>query len=81
MEFKFPKNEPLFTYEETELGILIALEKSELTKINQYRKNKGEKVPNTVTGYPFVHSDEQNSLKIDFEQKQEYLIDNLKKFN
>lgn len=81
MDIQLPKRPILLTYEETELGILIAMESTELAKINTYRKNKGEKVPNTVIGYPFVHCDEQNSLKIDFEQKQEYLIDNLKKFN
>ena len=76
---KFNKKNDLLTYEETELGILIALEKSELLKINEFRKNSKGPVK-TVSGFPFVHCDEQESLKIDFEQKSEYLIANLKKF-
>lgn len=76
-----PKKAHLLIYEETELGILVAIETSELLKINEYRKSKGKGAINSVTGSPFVHCDEQGSLKIDFDQKNEYLIDNLKKFN
>ena len=76
---KFNKKNDLLTYEETELGILIALEKGELLKINEFRKNSKGPVK-TVSGFPFVHCEEQESLKIDFEQKNEYLIANLKKF-
>ena len=80
MEIKMPKKPILLTYEETELGILIAMEAGELAKINAYRKSKGKDPVNTVSAYPFVHCDIQESLKIDFDQKNEYLIDNLKKF-
>jgi hypothetical protein len=76
---KFNKKNDLLTYEEIELGILIALEKSELLKINEFRKNNKGPVK-TVSAFPFVHCDEQESLKIDFNQKGEYLIANLKKF-
>lgn len=81
MEIKMPKKAQILIYEEVELGILVAIETSELLKINEYRKSKGKGTVNTVTGSPFVHCDEQESLKIDFEQKNEYLIDNLQKFN
>lgn len=80
MDIKMPKKPILLTYEETELGILIAMEATELVKINEYRKSQGKGAVNTVSAYPFVHCDIQNSLKIDFDQKNEYLIDNLEKF-
>ena len=76
-----PKKARLLIYEEIELGVLIAIETTELKKINEYRKSKGKGEVNTVTGSPFVHCDEQESLKIDFDQKNEYLIDNLEKFD
>jgi hypothetical protein len=81
MDIKMPKKTPLIIYEEKELGILVAIETTELTKINEYRKSKGKGAVNTVSGFPFVQCDEQESLKIDFDQKNEYLIDNLEKFN
>ena len=81
MDIQMPKKPILLTYEETEVGILIAMEATELAKINAYRKSNGKDAVNTVSAYPFVHCDEQESLKIDFDQKNEYLIDNLKKFN
>ena len=80
MDIKMPKKPILLTYEETELGILIAMEASELAKINAYRKSQGKSSENTILAYPFLHCDIQNSLKIDFDQKNEYLIDNLAKF-
>jgi len=80
MDIKMPKKPILLTYEETELGILIAMEATELAKINEYRKSQGKSSANTIFAHPFVYCDIQDSLKIDFDQKNEYLIDNLKKF-
>lgn len=69
-------------YEEGELGILVAIHKSDQTIIKKYWKSKGERdLSASIAGHPFVHDEEQDSLKIDFNQEQQYLITNLKKFN
>lgn len=68
-------------YEESEIGILVAIRKTDQTILKKYWKTKGEKDSAAlISGYPLVHDEEQDSLKIDFSNEQEYTISNLIKF-
>jgi len=71
------------TYEETELGILVAVNSENQKIIKKFWKTKDKsKVEHSeVKGFPFIHTDEQDSLKIDFTEEKLYTIENLKKFN
>lgn len=70
-------------YEESELSVLVAIRKEDQIKIKKYWKSKDKsKVDDTtIAGFPFIQTEEQESLKIDFSQEQEYEIVNLKKFD
>ncbi len=76
-------NTPKFiTYEETELGILVAVNLENQKVIKQFwkTKDKSQVKPKTVKGYAFIHDEEQDSLKIDFSEEKEFEIKNLQKF-
>lgn len=70
------------TYEETELGILVAINSDNQKMIKKYWKTKDKSKVDTilVKGYPFIHDEEQDSLKIDFSEEKEFEIKNLNKF-
>lgn len=69
-------------YEEQALGILVAITKSDQKLIKKYWKTKDKSTVQTqVPGYPFIQSEEQDSLKIDFTELVQYQIENLKKFD
>ncbi len=73
-----------FTYEFEEEGVLVALEKAELTTIKKFwKKYKGKSnIPDdAVKGFPFVFNEEQESLKIDFTEQKSFPIKGLKKFD
>ena len=70
------------TYESTDQGMLVTIRKSEQSKIKKYWKTKDKtKVENLIGGFPFVQTDEQETLKIDFSKKLQFSIEHLKKFN
>ncbi|MCH2229098.1 MAG: hypothetical protein MK105_02045 [Crocinitomicaceae bacterium] len=65
-------------------GILVAIEKQNTSAIKKYwkkYKGKSEQPEDTVQGFPFVHDEVQNSLKIDFTNECSYPIKSLKKFD
>jgi len=70
-------------YEETELAVLVAIRKADQKMIKKYWKTKDKsKLDHTkISGFPFVQTEEQESLKIDFSNQLEYEIVNLKKFD
>ena len=69
-------------YEETELSILVAIRKADQPLMKKYWKSKDKsKVESKINGFPFVQTEEQETLKIDFEQETVYEIVNLKKFD
>ena len=71
----------VYTLEEE--GILVAIEKQQTFSIKKYWKKyngKSEQPNDTISGFPFVHDEEQNSLKIDFSEEKLYSIKLLKKF-
>jgi len=70
-------------YEEIELGILVAIKKVDQSLIKWYwkAKDKSSVEVTTVSGFPFVQTDEQESLKIDFTEPSTYKISQLKKFD
>ena len=69
-------------YENVELSILVAIRMEDQKKIKKYWKSKDKSaVEATISGFPFIQTEEQESLKIEFSKKQEYEIVNLKKFN
>jgi hypothetical protein len=71
-------------YVHEKLGHLVAVDKAEIPKFKAYyKKYKGKKDPpkETVSGFPFVMDEEQESLKIDFEKPQQYVIAELTKFD
>ena len=71
-------------YENAALGILVAIDKKEQKLIKQFwKKNKGKSMVenNTINGFPLIHSEEQDSLKIDFSEQKSYLIKDLVKFD
>jgi hypothetical protein len=71
-------------YELEEEGILVAIEKSQASTIKKYwKKYKGKSVQpeDMIAGFPFIHDEEQDSLKIDFTQEGMYPIKRLKKFD
>ena len=70
-------------YENSALGCLVAIDKADQKIIKKFwKKNKGKSVAekDAIVGFPLVQDDEQNSLKIDFSEKQQYLIRDLVKF-
>ncbi len=76
-------NTPKFImYEETELGILVAINVENQKSIKQFWKAKDKSTvkPQTVKGHSFIHDEEQDSLKIDFSEEKEFEIKNLQKF-
>jgi hypothetical protein len=70
-------------YEELELGILVAIKKTDQSLIKRYwkTKDKSSLEATTVPGFPFIQTEEQESLKIDFSEIGEYEISQLKKFD
>lgn len=71
-------------YEIEQEGILVAIEKQNASSIKKYwkkYKGKADQPEDTIQGFPFVHDEEQDSLKIDFSQEQAYQIKLLKKFD
>ena len=69
-------------YKETELSVLVAVRKTDQSKIKKYWKSKDKaKEEQLISGFPFIQTEEQDSLKIDFETEKEYEIVNLKKFD
>lgn len=73
-----------FIYEHTEQGHLVAIRMSDLKEMKKYwQLNKGKKpLPaDKIKGFPLVHDDEQDSLKIDFSEEFEYEIRLLNKFD
>ncbi len=71
-------------YELDEEGILVAVEKKEASAIKKYwkkYKGKSEQPEDTIAGFPFVHDEEQDSLKIDFSAERDFKIKLLKKFD
>ncbi len=76
-------NTPKFiTFEEMELGTLVAINVEDQKTIKQFWKAKDKSTlkTKTVKGYSFVHDEEQDSLKIDFSEEKEFEIKNLQKF-
>lgn len=72
-----------FIYENTALGLLVAIAKNDQKSIKQFwKKNKGKSAVenNVIKGYPLIQDDEQDSLKIDFTERKEYFIKDLVKF-
>lgn len=72
-----------YIYEHSELAVLVAIDKEQVNLIKKFWKsNKGKKdLPNdTVKGHRFVHDDEQESLKIDFENMEDFEIKLLQKY-
>jgi hypothetical protein len=70
-------------YENTDLGILVAIKTSDNSTIKAFWKaNKGKSIPanDTISGHPFVFDEEQGSLKIDFSQVNTYEIKYLQKY-
>lgn len=70
-------------YDNTVLGYLIAIDKTDQKIIkNFWKKNKGKSTieKDVIGGYRLVQDDEQDSLKIDFEERRDYLIRDLVKF-
>lgn len=81
MEINQKSESAFFIYEESELGALVAIHKTDQSIIRNYWKSKSEKDSSAlIKGYPFIHDNEQGSLKIDFTQEQKYAIQNLIKF-
>lgn len=77
------KNIEHIVYEHTKEGILVAIEKENAKKINEYFKaNKGaKKLPNDkINGYKFIMDEEYKTLKIDFDTEFDFEIQHLKKF-
>lgn len=69
-------------YEEQELGQLVAIHKDDQKAIKKYWKSKDKSaVEQLVKGFPFVMTEEQETLKIDFSEAHEYTIAHLKKFS
>ena len=71
-------------YEHAELAVLVAVEKAEQVKIKKFwkqYKGKQDLPSDSVVGFPFVHDEEQESLKIDFDSPGNYEIKHLKKFD
>jgi hypothetical protein len=82
MEINQKSESAFYIYEESELGILVAIHKTDQSIIKKYWKSKGEKDASaSISGHPFIQDEEQGSLKIDFSQEQQFLISNLSKFN
>ena len=76
-------NTPKFiTFEETELGTLVAINVENQKLIKKYwkTKDKSKVASHVVKGYSFIHDEEQDSLKIDFSEEKEFEIKNLAKF-
>ncbi len=70
-------------YEEKTLGVLVAIKKENTAQIKRYwkqNKGKSEQPDDTIQGFSFVHDEEQESLRIDFENEMEFKIKNLEKF-
>jgi hypothetical protein len=73
-----------FIYEHTKLGILVAVNVNDLKTMKAYWKlNKGktELPADLIKGYPMIHDEEQDSLKIDFSEEKSYEIRELNKFD
>ena len=71
-------------YEVEGQGILVAIEKAQSSAIKKYwkkYKGKSEQPDDTIQGFPFIHDEEQDSLKIDFTEEHSYTIRLLKKFD
>ncbi|MDC3252823.1 hypothetical protein OAU25_01080 [Crocinitomicaceae bacterium] len=69
-------------YEHQTLGKLVAIHKDDQALVKKFWKAKDKtKIYGTVDGFPFVMTDEQETLKIDFSQTETYHISDLQKFN
>lgn len=70
------------TYESEDQGMLVAIRKSEQSKIKKFWKSKDKSnVEKSIGGFPFVQTDEQETLKVDFSEELQFAIEHLKKFN
>jgi len=71
-------------YEDSKNGCLIAIEKEAQKAIKNYwKRNKGKQDPSNevIDAYLLIHDEEQNSLKINFENRIAVEIQYLKKFD
>lgn len=69
-------------YEDPTQAILVAIRKTDQSKIKKYWKSKDKSsVDAFISGFPFIQSDEQETLKIDFDTEMQFQIANLKKFD
>ena len=77
------QDDEFLVYEESEQSILVAIRKSDQIKIKKYwkTKDKSKVTETTIAGFPFIQTEEQESLKIDFSKESEYEIVHLKKFD
>jgi len=70
-------------YENTDLGILVAIKPEDQKIIKDFWKvNKGKTNASNkaISGHPFIFDEEQGSLKIDFNQINSYEIKYLQKY-
>jgi hypothetical protein len=70
-------------YDNSSLGILVAIDKKNQQIIKKYwKRNKGKSVleADMIKGFSMIQDDEQDSLKIDFSEEKEYLIRDLVKY-
>lgn len=84
MELSKKLSPEYLTYDNTELGVLIAIDKVDQIIIKKFwKKNKGKSTieSDTIQGFPFVQDDAQDSLKIDFSEQKTYFIRDLVKFD
>jgi hypothetical protein len=70
-----------FAYENTALGKLVAIRREDQKLIKNYWKKKGKDVTSEIKGHPFIQTDDQDTLKIDFETVETYIIQDLRKFD
>ena len=70
------------TYESADQGMLVAIRKADQPKIKKYWKSKDKsKVESMIAGFPFVQTEEQETLKVDFSEELQFEIEHLKKFD
>ena len=76
------QGDDFLVYEDSELSVLVAIRMVDQKKIKKFWKTKDKStVEGKISGFPFIQTEEQESLKIDFTVEQEYEIVNLKKFD
>jgi hypothetical protein len=81
---EFTLGSDYFIYEHTKLGILVAVNVNDLKEMKAYwklNKGKSELPADLIKGFPMIHDEEQDSLKIDFSEENTYEIRTLNKFD